>query len=70
MSAARLISVCLRSGILHNKQVGIGKDVPVDEKQFINRLNVLAGNANVLNQMLPVSTLAVIIMDQREGQRL
>jgi hypothetical protein len=24
----------------------------------------------VLNQMLPVSTLAVIIMDQREGQRL
>jgi hypothetical protein len=36
----------------------------------MNRLNVLAGNANVLNQMLPVSTLAVIIIGQREGQRL
>jgi hypothetical protein len=45
-------------------------DILLVEKQFMNRLNVLAGNANVLNQMLPVSTLAVIIMDQREGQRL
>ena len=70
MSAARPISMPLRIGILHNNPAHPGRDVAVDEKQFMNRLNVLAGNANVLNQMPPVSRAAAIIMDQLEGRKL
>lgn len=70
MNAVRLISAFLRIGILHNKQVGIGRDIPVDEELLMNRLNVLAGNVNVLNQMLSFLKAAMIIIGQWEGQRL